>query len=131
MKRYYLPMLTIIMVSIFYMTCAGEQERQERQRRMDPEQMTGVLTEKLDLSDEQAGKIKAILIDSQEKMRSIRDEAKGDRSVMRDQMRQVREDTDELIMAELDETQKGKFRELQEERRQERRERNRERSEQP
>ena len=131
MKRYYLPMLTIIMVSIFYLNCAGEQERQDRQRRMDPEQMTGVLTEKLDLSDEQAGKIKTILIDSQEKMRSIRDEAKGDRSVMRDQMRQVREDTDELIMAELDETQKGKFRELQEERRQERRERNRERSEQP
>ena len=131
MKRYYLPMLTIIMVSIFYMTCAGEQERQERQRRMDPEQMTGVLTEKLDLSDEQAGKIKAILIDSQEKMRTIRDEAKGDRSVMRDQMRQVREDADELIMAELDEIQKGKYRELQEERRQERRERNRERSEQP
>ena len=131
MKRYYLPMLTIIMVSIFYMTCAGEQERQERQRRMDPEQMTGVLTEKLDLSDEQAGKIKTILIDSQAKMRSIRDEAKGDRSVMRDQMRQVREDADELIMAELDEIQKGKYREFQEERRQERRERNRERSEQP
>lgn len=131
MKQSYLTVLTIIMVSIFYMTCAGEQERQERQRRMDPEQMTKTLTEELNLSDEQAARIKEILIDSQEKMREIRDNAQGDRSAMRESMRQLRDETDDRIMAELDENQKEKFRELQEERRRERRERNRERSEQP
>jgi hypothetical protein len=76
---------------------------------MDPaeraEKQTAQMTEKLSLSDAQAGKVKEINLKYADKMKAAREEADGDWSSMREKMGAMRADQDKELQTVLTEEQ--------------------------
>jgi Skp family chaperone for outer membrane proteins len=116
---------TIILTTFTFtfFTCSGESGDRENRGRMNPEQRAAQLKETLDLSSEQTRKIEKIFIASQKKMLQMREEFQGDRSQMRQLMRESREEVDALIEEILTEEQKTKYEHYQQEREERRRSR--------
>jgi hypothetical protein len=84
---------------------------------MSPAERAAHLTEELGLNTDQAEKVKNILTEQEEKFMDLRSDVSGDRDEMRRARRELREKTDKLILSVLDDTQKGKYIQLQAERR--------------
>ena len=89
----------------------------EQRGRFTPEQRVERLTEQLDLSSDQAEKIKQILTDSQDKFVKLREDFSGDRSEMREPARAIMAETDSLIKEVLNKEQIEKYEQYQQERR--------------
>ena len=83
---------------------------------MSPDDQLKRLTKELDLTADQQSKIKPILADTQKKMEDARDNSNSDRQAMREKMMQIRQDNNDQIRAQLNDSQKEKFDKLQEQR---------------
>jgi Spy/CpxP family protein refolding chaperone len=94
----------------------GGQGRGGPRGPMSPDDQLKRLTKQLDLTADQQSKIKPILVDSQKKMEDARDSSNGDRQAMREKLMQIRQDTNDQIKAQLNDSQKDKFDKLQQER---------------
>ena len=105
--------------------------RPERGERMDPaqrvERRVGMLTERLQLSTEQATRIRQILTQQQTEMRTLRQKAEGgaSRESLRPEMKSLHERTEQQIEGVLSEQQRTRYRELRESMRKQRGERGR------
>jgi hypothetical protein len=103
--------------------------RPERGQRMDPaqriERRVGVMTERLQLSQQQTTQIRQILTKENDQMRALWEKAQGgaDRESLRPQMQSIREGTEKQIEGVLTEQQRTTYRELRESMRRERGER--------
>lgn len=89
----------------------------EREPRFSIDDQIKDLKQKLELSDQQADQIRTILEEQRGQFEKLREEAGGDRSQMRERFMQVREETDSKIKDILDDDQKEKYGQIQEERR--------------
>ncbi len=87
-----------------------------RRGPMSPNEELKRLTKDFNLTADQQSKIKPIIVDRQKKMEDLMNNSGGDRQAMRQKMMQIRKDTNDQILAQLDDTQKEKFDELQKER---------------
>jgi periplasmic protein CpxP/Spy len=94
--------------------------RPERGQRMDPaqrlERRVGMLTERLQLSTQQATQIRQILTQEQTDMQALRQKGQGgaSRESLRQEMETIRQRTDQQVEGVLTEQQRTKYRELRE-----------------
>jgi hypothetical protein len=106
-----------------------DQGRPERGQRMDPaqriERRVGMMTERLQLSQQQATQVRQILTKESEQMRGLWEKAQGgaDRESLRPQMQSIREGAEKQIEGVLTEKQRTAYHELRESMRKERGER--------
>ena len=87
-------------------------QAQERRRGMDPEERLELLTEKLQLTEEQAAEIAPILSAHDEKRRELFEQRSSERGAMREQMEALRSQMDEELAAVLSADQMESLREL-------------------
>jgi hypothetical protein len=103
--------------------------RSERGQRMDPQQRlqrrVTVMTERLQLSQQQATRIREILTQEHTQIQALREKAESgaDRDALRPQMQSIRQRTEQQIDGVLTEQQRTTYRELRESMRKERGER--------
>lgn len=90
---------------------------------MNGERQVEMMKERLNLSAEQEEKIKAIFEERGEKMAKARDESGDDRSAMRETMGKIFRETDEKVIAVLNDEQKEEYKKMQEEMRERMRQR--------
>jgi protein CpxP len=95
------------------------------QRGMSHEDRMKNLDERLNLSEEQYTQVDSILKDQTKEFQILREgwDEGGDRDEMRQKMRELRNDTDDKILAVLNEEQTTEYKKYQEERAQRRRDR--------
>jgi len=87
-----------------------------RRGPMSPDDRLKQLTKNFDLTADQQTKIKPILVDQQKKMDDLRNNSDGDRQSMRAQMMKIQQDSNDQIRAQLTDTQKDKFDQMEKER---------------
>ena len=83
---------------------------------MSPDDQLKRMTKDFNLTADQQGKIKPILVDEQKKMEDLRNDSSGDRQAMRGKMMDIRKDTNDQVRALLDDKQKEKFDKQEQER---------------
>ena len=105
---------SLLVISLLFvsLSCA-----QQRGPRFSVDDQVKDLKEKLNLNDAQADTIKTILEDQREQFQKLRDNFGDDRSAMREEIGKIREETDKKINEILNDEQKEKYKEYQEERR--------------
>lgn len=81
--------------------------------QMDPDQQVQRLSKRLKLSDEQKSQIKPILTDQMQQMQNIRQDTSLQPEDRRTKMRSVREDATNKIKAVLNDDQKKKYDDMQ------------------
>lgn len=88
---------------------------QENQGRgpMSVDDRVKMLADRLNLSDDQQAKVKSILTDSQKEQQGIRDDSSLSQDDRRSKMRSLRESTNSKIRDVLNDDQKKKFDEMQ------------------
>jgi Spy/CpxP family protein refolding chaperone len=108
----------------------GRPERPGRGERLDPaqriERRVSMLTERLQLSEQQAAQIRQILTEESTQMRALFDKAEGggaDRESLRPQVQSLREGSEKKIDAVLTAQQRTTYAQLREEMRKRRDER--------
>lgn len=107
----------------------GRPDRRERGERMDPQQRldrrVSMLTERLQLSQQQATQIRQILTQEHTQMAALRQKAEGgaDRESLRPEMQSIRQRSEQQIDGVLTAQQRTTYRELREQMRKERGER--------
>jgi len=84
------------------------------QPRMSPQERVKALTERLNLTKDQASQIEKIYIQAQDQMKKMNEGGNADRTTMRKMM----EDTQTKVNNVLDDKQKVEFKKMQDERRQ-------------
>ncbi len=72
-----------------------------------------MLADRLGLNDDQQAKVKSILTDTQKQIQSIRDDSSLSQEDRREKMRSLRESTNSKIREVLNDDQKKKFDEMQ------------------
>lgn len=98
----------------------GRADRRERGERMDPQQRldrrVGMLTERLQLSQQQATQVRQILTQEHTQMNALRQKAEGgtDRETLRPEMQSIRQRTEQQIDGVLTAQQRTTYRELRE-----------------
>lgn len=85
----------------------GEQGHGRRQ--FDPQQRVNILAKRLNLNDDQKGKITTIFTDMQQQMQSIRGDSSLSREDRMAKMKTLREQTDEKVNGVLNDDQKQKY----------------------
>ena len=95
------------------------------QRGMSQEDRMKNMNERLNLSEEQYAQVDSILKEQTKEFQVLRDgwEEGGDRDQMREKMRELRNETDDKMLAVLNEEQTTEYKKYQEERAQRRRDR--------
>ncbi len=88
----------------------------DRRGMMSPDARLKQMTKELNLTSDQQGKMKPVLVDEQNKMMDLRNDTSLDRQTMREKMMQLRKDTNDRIRALLDNQQKEAFDKLQQQR---------------
>ncbi len=96
---------------------------QEISKNAPGDEMALRLSERLDLTEEQTAQVEKILLSAREEMQKLRENASGDRSRNRDQLRSLMEKQDKQIEALLTDEQKKIYGEIKKERREEMRRR--------
>jgi Spy/CpxP family protein refolding chaperone len=110
--------LSIALVSLFAVLAPSSLRAQGPGRnRLSPDERAAELKTLLKLSDEQATKVKSIYEQQDKEMRKLFESAAGDRAAMREAMQKSAKETDEKILALLNEEQQSKYKQLVEERR--------------
>ncbi len=95
--------------------------RPQRGPRMDPaqriERRVSMLTERLQLSQQQATQVRAILTQEQSQVKALRDKAQGsaDRESMRSEMQSIRQRTEQQIDGVLSAQQRVTYTQLRQE----------------
>ena len=82
------------------------------QPRLSPQERVKALTERLNLTKDQAAQIEKIYIQAQDQMKKMNADGKADRT----EIRKMMEDTQVQVNNVLDEKQKVEFKKIQEER---------------
>ena len=85
-------------------------------RMLSPDERLAQLTEQLDLTDEQAAKMKPIIEEQSKKQQELFESAGGDRATMRAEMTKLMEETDKRYAEVLTEDQMNEYREMRQER---------------
>ena len=83
---------------------------------LSPDERLAQLTEQLDLTDEQAAKMKPIIEEQSKKQQELFESAGGDRATMRAEMTKLMEETDKRYAEVLTEDQMNEYREMRQER---------------
>ena len=83
----------------------------------DPQRQANILAKKLNLTADQKNQILPILTDRQQQMKSIHEDSSLSQADRRTKMRSVFEDSDAKIKAVLNDDQKQKYDQMQQERR--------------
>jgi Skp family chaperone for outer membrane proteins len=122
LKKWVFTLILTTFIFTFF-SCSGESGDSRNRGRMSPEQRAAQLKEALDLNSDQTKQIEQIFIESQEKMAKLREDSQGDRSQMRELMRESREEVDKRMGEVLTEEQKAKYQEYQQDREERRRSR--------
>jgi Spy/CpxP family protein refolding chaperone len=94
----------------------GGQGGGARRQPPTPDEQLKRMTREFNLTADQQTKIKPILVDSQKKMEDLRNDSNIDRQTMRQRMMQIRQDTNDQVRAQLDDTQKQEFDKQEQER---------------
>lgn len=100
---------------------SGEAGGHRHGRMMSPEERTGHLTQALNLSDDQKGKVLSIFQDEQKQMEAVRSDSSLSREDRWSKMREIHQNTTAQIKGTLNPDQAKKFDEI-EQRMEERRE---------
>jgi len=100
-------MISAIAVIMFTLSTFAQQPR------LSPQERVKALTERLNLTKDQAAQIEQIYIEAQNQMKQMSTDGKPDRSAMRKMM----EDTQTKVGNVLDDKQKVEFKKMQDERR--------------
>jgi Spy/CpxP family protein refolding chaperone len=100
-------MLTAIAVFILSLSTFAQPQR------LTPQERVKALTERLNLTTDQASQIEKIYIQAQDQMKKMSTDEKPDRSAMRKMM----QDTQTKVVSVLDDKQKVEFQKMQDERR--------------
>jgi len=119
MRKKMLSVIGLVVVAIAIASPLHAQGRRGGGQNLD-EQMTA-LSERLELSEQQASEVRKIIEAQNGKRREMFQDAAGDRSVMRAVMGEIREETTALLGEVLNEDQLAEYAKIQEERRQRRR----------
>lgn len=101
-----------------------QSERVHGRRQFDPQQRVNILAKRLNLSDDQKGKLQAIFADSQQQMQGVRQDSSLSRQDKMEKMKSLRSQTEDKINGILNDDQKQKYAQMKEqaqERMQERR----------
>jgi hypothetical protein len=107
----------------------GRPDRRGRGERMDPaqriERRLSMLTERLQLSEQQASQVRQILTQEQTQLQALwqKAQAGADRESLRPEMQSIRQRTEQQIDGVLTEQQRATYRELREQMRKEREQR--------
>jgi hypothetical protein len=113
--------LAVFALIVFLGTSMSMAQNRGGQRDFNPEDMakrqTEELKEALGLDKAQEKKVYAINLKAGNEMKEIRDNAGGDRDVMREKMTKVRDDSNKELKKVLSEDQWKKYEKYQEERR--------------
>ena len=118
--------LTLSILSLSFTACSSQEERRAR---WSPEERAKQLKERLDLTDVQADSIKKIFMETDQKMRKLRESfSREERGAMREQMMSIREEIDSRIKAVLFEDQIEEYEKFREEQRENMRQRFRNRN---
>ena len=96
---------------------SNDGDHKGRNERMSPDKQLGHLAETLNLTDDQKSQIRPILEDRRQKMQSIRADNSLAAEDKRAKMRGVFDNSNGKIRAVLNDTQKQKFDEMQQQRR--------------
>jgi protein CpxP len=95
-----------------------EQHKETRHgRQADPQQQVNRLGKRLNLTEDQKNQILPILTDRQQQMKSIHDDSSVPQQDRRAKMRSLWEDSDAKIKAVLNDDQKQKYDQMQQQRR--------------
>ena len=84
-----------------------------QQQRLTPQERAKALTERLNLTKDQASQIEQIYVQAQDQMKKMSTDGKPDRSAMRKMM----QDTQTKVINVLNDKQKAEFQKMQDERR--------------
>jgi periplasmic protein CpxP/Spy len=82
-------------------------------RQMDPDREVQRLGKRLNLTDDQKNQIKPILADRQQQMRSLMQDSSLQPNDRHEKMRSIMEDTNNKVKAVLNDAQKAKFDQMQ------------------
>ena len=82
-------------------------------RQMDPDRELQRLSKRLNLTDDQKNQIKPILADRQQQMRSLMQDSSLQPNDRHEKMRSIMEDTSNKVKAVLNDDQKAKFDQMQ------------------
>ena len=82
-------------------------------RQMDPDREVQRLSKRLNLTDDQKNQIKPILADRQQQMRNLMQDSSLQPNDRHEKMRSIMEDTNNKVKAVLNDDQKAKFDQMQ------------------
>ncbi|WEK18329.1 MAG: hypothetical protein P0Y49_16175 [Candidatus Pedobacter colombiensis] len=105
-----------LLFSVMTFAKAQDGERKMPTPEERAEKGAAQLTKKLNLSDDQTSKVKAILLDQAKSMNKVREESKGDREGMMAKVKTINEENDVKINALLNDDQKKAYVAYKEER---------------
>lgn len=100
----------------------GSTQKQADRERRSPEEVVAMLDSKLSLSDDQKAKIQPIIEERQAKMRALAGSSERRRKKGRE-MKSIMEDSGKKINAILNEAQKKKYKEIEDQMREQAKER--------
>lgn len=103
-------------IGTYALQSPGGQDNGEKHGRMGSvDDQVKMLSEKLNLSDDQQAKVKSILTDQHQQMQAIRDDSSLSQDDKRSKMRGLRDATHSKIRDVLNDDQKTKFDQMQQE----------------
>ncbi|WP_299458153.1 hypothetical protein [uncultured Microscilla sp.] len=131
MNRHSLTITLLLLVGLLFSNdLLAQGEHRRKRQKLTPEQrvarldkMMVRLKDSLSLSDDQAGKIKALNIKMWDKMKAARKQYSDDRQMMREEMMDLRIRYQKGVKKVLDKKQWKKFKKMEAERQKRRRER--------
>lgn len=112
-KATFLFCVVMFAVGAYAWQSPSGQERNQGRGPMSVDDRVKMLADRLNLSDDQQSKVKSILTDSQKQQQSIRDDSSLSEDDRRSKMRGLRESTNSKIREVLNDDQKKKFDEMQ------------------
>jgi periplasmic protein CpxP/Spy len=91
-----------------------QSERGHGRGHFDSQQRVNVLAKRLNLSDDQKGKLQSIFADSQQQMQGVRQDSSLSRQDRMEKMKSLRSQTDDKINGILNDDQKQKYAQMKE-----------------
>lgn len=106
-------LIVLTIAALFAVTAFGQEKRQSTPEAR-AEKVTNKMKEKLNLTDEQVAKIKAINLDAAKKKDELKGKGKDQRKEMRTQVKSIEDDRDSKILEVLTEEQKAQYKKMRE-----------------
>lgn len=106
--------LFVLALAALFTVSAFAQNKQKGTPEERADKVTNRMKEKLNLSDEQVAKIKAINLDAAKKKEELKAKGKDERKQMRTQVNNIETDRDSKIMEVLTEEQKAEYTKMKE-----------------